>query len=206
MIPLSLALHNNEVWADGLLVFYEVFKYIETKVDDNILPQEFRRTKAFEEDLTFYLGTQWQSNYEIRPQVGDYLSHLERINSENSILLLAYVYHLYMGLLSGGQILQKKRKVFATQENSGLGMAVTDFKDLTISELKSSMRTKFEELAGQWDEDTKQAILVEGRKVFELNNIIIGSVKNVNKVNLRLVGYVLVIFLCFVICLAMWNL
>lgn len=42
----------------------------------------------------------------------NYLEHLQNLERENPKLLLAYVYHLYLGLLSGGQILAKKRSVF----------------------------------------------------------------------------------------------
>lgn len=34
-----LALNNNDVWADGLLVFYEVFKFLEENVPETILPR-----------------------------------------------------------------------------------------------------------------------------------------------------------------------
>lgn len=29
----------------------------------NLIPQEMQRTKAFEEDLSFYLGSDWNKNY-----------------------------------------------------------------------------------------------------------------------------------------------
>lgn len=37
------ALNNNDVWADGLTVFYEIFKFLEQNVSDKILPVEFHR-------------------------------------------------------------------------------------------------------------------------------------------------------------------
>jgi hypothetical protein len=38
------ALNNNDVWADGLTVFYEIFKFLEQNVSERILPLEFHRT------------------------------------------------------------------------------------------------------------------------------------------------------------------
>jgi len=67
------------------------------------------RTKAFEADLAFYLGTDWASKYTPRKEVVSYLQHLMQLEEENPELLIAYIYHLYMGLLSGGQILRRKR-------------------------------------------------------------------------------------------------
>ena len=70
------------------------------------------RTAAFEADLKYYLGENWSVSYTPRESVATYLRHLMEIEERDSDLLIAYVYHLYMGLLSGGQILRKKRQLF----------------------------------------------------------------------------------------------
>lgn len=49
------------------------------------------------------MGADWKRDYVPRPAVADYLSHLEILEKEDPYLLTAYFYHLYMGLLSGGQ-------------------------------------------------------------------------------------------------------
>lgn len=82
-------------------MFYEIFRYLEENVPEDLLPREFHRTKAFESDLNFYLGENWKRDYEIRNSVKMYLKHLYDIKNRSPILLLAYVYHLYMGLLQG---------------------------------------------------------------------------------------------------------
>lgn len=61
---------DDSVWADGLLVFYEIFRYLEgamirlenTKVGQLRLPG-LERTEAFEEDLRHYLGNDWLRTY-----------------------------------------------------------------------------------------------------------------------------------------------
>lgn len=57
------AISNNKVWGEGLLIFYEVFKFIERAIAETSnehLKQfhmvEMFRTKAFEADLNYYLG------------------------------------------------------------------------------------------------------------------------------------------------------
>jgi heme oxygenase len=62
--------------------------------------------------------------------VKSYLEHLKKIENENPLLLAAYIYHLYMGLLSGGQILAKKRGVKAS-----LGLGNHFFLILNLSQL-----------------------------------------------------------------------
>lgn len=69
------------------------------------------RKKAFEEDLAHYLGEDWQSTPK-SAALENYIEHLQDLETEHPTMLLAYVYHLYLGLLSGGQILAKKRKMF----------------------------------------------------------------------------------------------
>lgn len=190
------ALSDQGVWADGLLVFYEIFRYLEQNVLGKYLPKDFHRTAAFERDLSFYLGENWKDTYEIRESVAMYLRHLKDIRKRSPILLLAYVYHLYMGLLSGGQILAKKRAIarrLNPLDSSGdEGICVTKF-DCPISELKTRMRSLVDDLAQQFDESTKILLIAESKMVFHLNNELVRSVRGVNRVNLRNLGIVLVV-------------
>ena len=60
-----------------------------------------------------------------------YIDHLKHIAEEDEpLLLVAYIYHLYMGLLSGGQILSKKRQFFGSDVGKVKGTAVTTFEGI----------------------------------------------------------------------------
>lgn len=192
-------LSNNKVWADGLKIFYEIFRFLEKHTPVEWLPVEYHRTGAFETDLAYYLGVDWKSEYTIRESVHKYLNHLEEIKDKNPKLLIAYVYHLYMGLLSGGQILQKKRKLMNNIVRSNdEGCAVTSFDGYAIGDLKKRMRELVDELGEQWDEDIKAEILVESRRVFELNNEIVQSVEGAGQVALFKFGIaVLVVVIAY---------
>ncbi|KAK9507863.1 hypothetical protein O3M35_007635 [Rhynocoris fuscipes] len=139
------------------------------------------RTTAFEDDLKYYLGEDWKKTYIIRESVGKYLAHLEELEKNNPDLLIAYVYHLYMGLLSGGQILRKKRQLTqrllrTRQDYDGIGDAVTDFGGINMRELKQQIVNNLNSIADSLDEETKTKIINESRTVFELNNEIINSI------------------------------
>lgn len=191
-----VALSDHDVWADGLLVFYEIFRFLEQNVPEELLPHEFHRTESFEKDLIFYLGVNWKQTYEIRESVAGYLRHLHDVKNRSPILLLAYVYHLYMGLLSGGQILQKKRRLnplSSTIDPIGDGEAVTYYTDHSIADLKTRMRTLVDTLALDFDESTKTLLIAESKMVFHLNNEIVRTVRGVNRVNIRKFGIVLVV-------------
>lgn len=176
-------------------MFYEIFKYLENNVPDDLLPHNFHRQEAFEEDLAYYFGWDWQSHYTVRPSVQKYIDHLDYIKEINPLLLIAYVYHLYMGLLSGGQILHKKRHLFnklnpmgSDDEYSVSGCSVTTFDGATIAELKSQMRNLVDEKAKEFTDELRAQILDESRRVFELNNEIVRTVRGVTRANLQKVG------------------
>lgn len=187
------ALSDNSVWADGLLVFYEIFRFLEENVPEDLLPREYHRAKAFEEDLSFYLGENWQRDYEIRNSVKVYLKHLYDVKKRSPVLLLAYVYHLYMGLLSGGQILAKKRSLNILSSGDRDGEAVIHFENHTIAELKANMRNLVDTKAMEFDESMKILLIAESKMVFHLNNELVRSVRGVNRANLRKFGLVLII-------------
>jgi len=205
------------VWADGLLVFYEVFKFLEENVPASILPPDYYRTQQFEEDLKFYKGSDWEKTYKPRESVVKYIKHLNHVKETNSLLLIAYVYHLYMGLLSGGQILAKKRQITSkfswnkeqrdeSEEYVEPGTSLTSFPNQSIVQLKNNMRSVIDNYVNDLNEDIKQQLVIESTKVFELNNEIIRSVEGVTKQNLKLLGYLLLIILSFYIFMKMWKL
>lgn len=172
---------------------------MEENVPENILPLEYHRKEAFENDLNFYLGSNWNKNYKPRESVVKYLTHLQVIKETNPTLLIAYVYHLYMGLLSGGQILQKKRSL-VSKINPLKSLEVTDGASLTnfgsykIYDLKEKMRGLIDNKCKDFDDETKQALIDESRKVFELNNQIVKTVRGVNRVYAQKLAVVAVIF------------
>ncbi|EFN82497.1 Heme oxygenase 2 [Harpegnathos saltator] len=185
---LAFGFLDDSVWADGLLVFYEVFRYLEgamirlknTKI--GLLPlSELQRTEAFEQDLDHYLGKGWRKNYSPRDSVAKYLMRLREVEDTDPTLLMAYIYHLYMGLLSGGMILRKKRqlmqKLSLFKSSPSIGNNVTSFGQNSIFQLKRDLRESMNRIAETLDEDTKNKLIEESKIVFELNNEIVKSVQ-----------------------------
>lgn len=99
-----------------------------------------------------------------------------------------------MGLLSGGQILAKKRgfenkivglfkkqKVESADEVLPGHHLTTFVGEKSISNLKTQMRKIVDDFAEDLDEATRQALIDESKTVFELNNVIIQSVQGVNE-------------------------
>ncbi|KAG7165747.1 Heme oxygenase 1-like [Homarus americanus] len=190
---LGIAMTEDRVWAEGLLVFYEVFRYLEEALDrhSHTLIGELdipgmRRTEAFEKDLCYYLGNDWKNGYTPRESVCQYLKHLEKIEEENPYFLMSYIYHLYMGLLSGGQILRRKKvlleKLTFSRKDTVEGMAVTEIADGSVSKIKRQMTESMNQIAGEMDEDTRQRLMDESKMVFILNNRMVHSIEGAGAV------------------------
>lgn len=184
-LKLGVALSDANVWANGLWVFSKIFFLLEKFMES--LPAladlnelvELKKTKAFEDDLDFYMPL-WRSKQEPEA-VAKYLEHLTFIvEDDEPLLLVAYIYHLYMGLLSGGQILSKKRSFFG---GDAKGNAVTSIANgTTIGEVKKKLRSVINAMGEEMDLDLQQRVIEEGVTVFKLNNSIIQTVEGVDEI------------------------
>ncbi|KAM3962241.1 heme oxygenase [Aphomia sociella] len=187
----AISLTDEQVWSGGLLIFYHVFAYLEDAKDrlnmedynQLFVHNIFYRKKAFEDDLQHYLGGNWQSLPKSLA-LENYLEHLQELEKENPKLLMAYVYHLYLGLLSGGQILAKKRKVFGEKntDNEKYIDKVTDFTGVDISQLKKDFKEAMNRIAEKMSDGEQKLFIDESNQVFLMNNLIVNSVKGQDQV------------------------
>jgi len=207
---LGVTMSDDSVWAEGLMVFYEIFKFLEEALErhkdsliGDLLITGMERTVAFEQDLSHYLGQHWKKDYQVRPEVQNYLQHLRQVEEKEPYLLVAYIYHLYMGLFSGGQVLRAKKMISLSSVStvtSEDGNSVTSYENTSIGSLKKQLKCAINEFADNIDIELRQEILEEGINVFKMNNTIIASVKGVNVVLKRrllklLIAVVLFIFM-----------
>ena len=207
-LKLGLTLSDDTVWSEGILTFTNIFLFLENALSrnqDSLLGDldidGMRRTEAFAKDLKSFYGNQWEQKLETMGEttpVKNYISHLEKIENENPYLLSAYIYHLYMGLLSGGQILSAKKRISGKSDSQGEEIFKVD-KPNSVSSLKKKIREAMEDMSEHLDEETKEDILNEGVRVFELNNTLIHSVKGVNEALWRLTKKFLAITLLIVL-------
>jgi len=80
-LKLGVSMSEDAVWAESLLVFFEVFQYLEEAVDRNEAAQGegiLGRTEVLKDALTHFYGQKGQKEYVIqRPVVEAYLKHLK---------------------------------------------------------------------------------------------------------------------------------
>ena len=197
-MKLGLTLSDETVWSEGILTFSCIFKHLEQALDrnrDSLLGDldvpGLRRNQEFDNILRFYFGESgWTTRFnEMRSSsaVSAYLDHLIETERKNPYLLTAYIYHLYMGLLSGGQILSLKRSVSKSKEG---GDDIFHYQaPHTVQSIKKALKKATDDLVEHLDEDTQEQIVQEGIKVFELNNTLVNSVKGVNEAFWNLVQW-----------------
>ncbi|KAG8222830.1 hypothetical protein J437_LFUL005036 [Ladona fulva] len=209
---LAFALSDFDVWAEGLLIFYEIFRFLEEAMERHkdsalgeLMVDGMKRTEAFEKDLSFYLGDDWASSYTPRESVVKYLLYLRELEKKDPDLLMAFVYHLYMGLWSGGQILRKKRMVVRTvfpfvKETLG-GNDVTDFGNNSVSKFKRTMSTTMNKIADTLSPEKKAKLIHESKMVFVLNNEIIRTVRGTTQILVKkvLIFSLFIAVLCIII-------
>ena len=208
-LKLGLTLSDETVWSEGILTFTNIFVFLEQALirkQDSLLGDldvdGLRRTEAFHKDLKTFYGNDWEEKLQAMnetPAVKGYITHLKEIEDENPYLLSAYIYHLYMGLLSGGQILSAKKKISRKGKDSEGEEIFKVSKPDTVSSLKRKIRDAMERMSEHLEDDTKEKILSEGIKVFELNNTLIHSVKGVDEAFWRLTKKMIMIALFLIL-------
>ena len=188
---------DDGVWVEGLLCFYEVFKFLEGSLDrlSHTLIGELdvpgmRRTKAFEEDLHHYCGKEWLENvYKPKESVTSYLQYLATLEEENPHMLAAFIFHLYMGLFTGGEILRKKRNLAASlrfwSSEKPRREAVSDFSDVPVARMRARMNKAMEHIADQLGDRDKSDLIEESKTVFIMNNKMISSISGADRVIAR---------------------
>ena len=190
---------DDPVWAEGLLIHYEIFKVLEEIMDRRIhtligeldIKGMRRIKKIFEEDLQFYYGKEWLENeYQPNNEVTAFLEYLRTLESEDPHRLAAYIDYFYFGFFTGGQLLRRKRSLEASLRlrkgnESGNGESVTDLFDISIHKLKKQMMEATEHIAESVGEEDRRKLIEESKHVFRMNNKIIRAVKGIDRVILR---------------------
>lgn len=129
---------------------------------------------------------------------------LREVEDTDPTLLMAYIYHLYMGLLSGGIILRQKRqlvqKISPFKNKDMDGNNITDFGEHDIFDLKYEMRSTMNRISETLDEDTKNKLIEESKIVYTFNNELIRSVRGAGSVVFKVLScfFGTIIFAVFV--------
>ena len=96
-LKLAVVLTDTKLWAAAMADFYFVFQTLEHCWETHfghaqlhrLYKEELFRTQMFEEDLKFYLGSNFRAQIQISDAARDYCDHLMQLADDNPTLLIA---------------------------------------------------------------------------------------------------------------------
>ncbi len=128
---------------------------------------ELWRKSSIEQDLAYFVGSNWRSAVQPSPACQVYVDRIREIAKNDPVLLVAHAYTRYIGDLSGGQILKKiARRAMGLPE--GEGTAFYDFEQIPHEgKFKQRYRAQMDELG--LDQVTIDRIVAEANYAFKMN-------------------------------------
>lgn len=191
-IKLALVVTSPPLYGEALSLFVPIFAKIEGILNDSKHPQicklkplleKLQRTPGARADMTYYLTSErrqqleesWKAN---SGACSEYLQRLEWIEANDPVLIIAYVYHLYAGMLAGGQIIKRMvKKAMGLKKSGEKGVEIFCLPDGIIAKLFMAEWKKMlnEELDLKEEEEAR--VIKEGNEVFRLNDALIETIK-----------------------------
>jgi heme oxygenase len=186
-------LTSPALYGEALSLFLPVFETLEAIMDRNAkhphlgklypLIEDLRRTPGFRADFIYYLAKERREELEAawkngeHKAIAEYVTRLEELEKSDPVLLLAYAYHLYGGIVAGGQIIARMvRKAMGLPKDSHDGVEVFRVKEGRGKILFQKVKAIYNEEIDLSTEQ-KEALIKEGREVFRLNDALVATVK-----------------------------
>lgn len=192
-LKLALVLTSPRLYGEALSLFVPIFERIESILGRTDHPQlrkllpllvNLRRTPGFRADMAYYLPKdrrrELEASWHEKGSVcAEYLQRLDMLEIDDPIRIIAYVYHLYAGVLAGGQIIKatvrKAMGLSKQRHNEGVAAFCVPEGAYPKKVLKEMKRVINDEISVSEEEMIR--IIDEGPEVFRLNGTLIGSVK-----------------------------
>jgi heme oxygenase len=185
---------DPNLYGRALSLFYHVFIALEGAIESCTtslgekrleLLRRLYRSRQFQSDLEFYLGSSWkEQTEEVRASnlsLRRYETHLHQLASDSPVQLLAHAYTQMMAILSGGQILKGMAKRNLKLPNSHLSSPSTQSfeypNEKSASSLKAEFRSLIDGLGADLTTEGREAFLQEHLLAFRSNNEIMRSFK-----------------------------
>lgn len=204
MWKLPIALTDIKVYGSVLKDFCFVFQTIEDGLDihkdkDYISPLRRKlwyRAEQFEKDVTFYLGSDWKSQYQPSAAGKKYLDRLNEIIETDPLLLVAYVATIHLGMLAGGQIMKGIiKKTLGLNGDEGTEVFAYDDPKSVKMQLKDTINNL------GLDREAIEKIFVEKNLVFQMNGDVIANVPVTLGSFQRLFKFIIVVIVLLIIVL-----
>jgi len=196
-LKLGLVLTSPSLYGEAVALFAPVFAKIENIIEQHkdhpqigkIYPilDLIRRTPGCEADMEYFLTTDRRIELEVLQKdksisaLDEYLRYLDKISKEDPILMLAFVYHQYAGVLAGGQLIKAMvRKAMGLSKDTNEGVEIFCMKDdVAAKDVMARLRRILNEDIDLSEGECKR-LADEGATVFQLNDQLIRSISGTN--------------------------
>ncbi|CDF38541.1 unnamed protein product [Chondrus crispus] len=209
-----LALSSPDVYRLLLVSWYWIYKTVETKMEHFRLTYpkvgaiyfpQLLRTGAFEDDLRFYYGSDFEKR--IMPPskaTADYIKNFVQSIENDPVCIIAYCYTMYLGMFGGGPIVKRwVRSAFSLPP--GKGTKIFEFSDTIpdIPKFKKEYKDAMDRIALSRDE--KERIVEMKKQVFAHNDTIFAEIRKTATYNRRVISVVVKYALLFVVLLGTFR-
>lgn len=202
-LKLVYAFTYPALYAEAIGLFYPIYRSLESLILASPSPSlrpfaallvqfKLQRTAAFEVDIAYHSRGEWiekTNDPSCPPALLTYLARLEACAKDDPDLLVVYAYHMYMALLSGGQILKRLTTKFllpkkgkagtgVQQDGKEKGLALYTFETEQTEEIKAALRAAVDAVEGKGgvrNTERRQAFLNESIRLFHMNNEVVRS-------------------------------
>ena len=197
-MKLVVAFTDRRLYGLALLRFYVIFRTLKTLSMPHVRESQsfetlrvhldtvlFSRVQAFEADLDFYFHAGWSDQLEEAqkmPSVASYVQHLENLEREDPRLLIPYMYHLSLAILSGGQMMRRLvRRAFSLSSDRGMAVLTFDgtldgtWTGTTKATIKAGFKHAVDAMSASWTEELRQRVVAGSVDVFKRNNILVSA-------------------------------
>nr|QKY14911.1 chain a, heme oxygenase (HMOX) [Polytomella parva] len=177
-------LTDKKLWGQSISNFYQVFKALEQQLTINFCNPRLQifeaplskifRTSAFEKDLEYFLGKNWEEKVHATPAIKEYIDHVKYLGMRDPVLLLVHAYTQHLAITSGGQIIRRvARKQFKLPEDAGT--FTFDFDQYDLKRDVAEFKRILNEFADGLSEAEREKLIAEHSRVFRFNNAIVSS-------------------------------
>ncbi|NWJ05800.1 HMOX2 oxygenase, partial [Crypturellus undulatus] len=168
---------KEELFKLATVALYFTYSALEEETDRNkdnpvfaplYFPLELYRREALVKDMEYFYGKDWKEKIQCSEATKHYVDRIHHVGQHEPELLVAHTYTRYMGDLSGGQVLKKVAQRTLKLPSTEEGVQFYMFENISNArQFKQLYRARMNAL--DLDKITKERIVEEANRVFELN-------------------------------------
>ena len=193
-LKLALVVTSPPLYGEAVWLFVPIFAKMEQILKESKHPELMKfqpllnalcREPGLRKDVAYYLTSDRQQELEqVASQYQhsknawtEYLNRLDWIQANDPILMIAYVYHSYSGILAGGRILKRiVKKAMGLKKDRDDGVETFSLQDMNSKQMLTKLKHIINEEIYITEEEEIR-VINEGRELFRLNDQLVNTIQ-----------------------------